>query len=393
MHRPRILLTVGHYLPGFKSGGPLRSVLNLVGTLHTEFSFHILTSDRDLGDAAPYGDIKTGTWVKVGHASVRYLALHEWSLRHLCTIIRETEHDLLYLNSFFAKGPTIYPLLGRRLGWIPDRPVLLATRGEFARSAMSSKAVKKRLYKALACRAGLLDGISWHASSLFEATDIERQLGKKAQHTLVASDLSDPVPESLPIGQRDADPILNVLFLSRISPVKNLDYALRILSQVTEKLVFNIYGPIEDPAYWTKCQQLVAALPNHIEVACHGAVNPVNVRQVMRDNDLFFLPTKGENYGHVIAEALSVGTRVLISDQTPWRGLAGRGLGCDLPLDTPQAFIDQLNEFVTEKPEQRLQYRQTAHVKFRTESLQSRDTRDNVEMFRATIMANTRTKA
>ena len=55
----------------------------------------------------------------------------------------------------------------------------------------------------------------------------------------------------------------------------------------------------------------------------------------MAANDLFFLPTRGENFGHVIAEALSVGTPVLISDQTPWRKLAAVGLGHDLPLAVP----------------------------------------------------------
>src|SRR3546814_17574361 len=37
----------------------------------------------------------------------------------------------------------------------------------------------------------------------------------------------------------------------------------------------------------------------------------------------------GENYGHVIAEALEAGLRLLISDQTPWRGLAEAGVGHD----------------------------------------------------------------
>jgi len=54
MDKPRILVVTGHYLPGFKAGGPLRSVANLVNCLRDEFEFLILTSDRDLGDTEAY---------------------------------------------------------------------------------------------------------------------------------------------------------------------------------------------------------------------------------------------------------------------------------------------------------------------------------------------------
>ena len=52
--KPRILVLTGCYLPGFRGGGPLRTIFNAVNSLHGDFDFHILTADRDLGDAAPY---------------------------------------------------------------------------------------------------------------------------------------------------------------------------------------------------------------------------------------------------------------------------------------------------------------------------------------------------
>lgn len=48
--------------------------------------------------------------------------------------------------------------------------------------------------------------------------------------------------------------------------------------------------------------------------------------------------------GHVIAEALSAGTPVLISDRTPRRHLARDGVGWDLPLANPQPFRDAIAE-------------------------------------------------
>jgi glycosyltransferase involved in cell wall biosynthesis len=59
---------------------------------------------------------------------------------------------------------------------------------------------------------------------------------------------------------------------------------------------------------------------------------------------LFLFPTRGENFGHVIHEALRAGLPLLISDQTPWQRLAEQGVGWDLPLDDMRAFARRIEE-------------------------------------------------
>jgi glycosyltransferase involved in cell wall biosynthesis len=105
---------------------------------------------------------------------------------------------------------------------------------------------------------------------------------------------------------------------------------------------FSIYGPHEDRAYLERCRALAASLPGHITVFWRGAIPPEQVAGVLARQDLFLFPTRGENYGHVIAEALSVGTPVLIADTTPWRDLASAGVGWDLPLGDESAFVDRI---------------------------------------------------
>ena len=60
----------------------------------------------------------------------------------------------------------------------------------------------------------------------------------------------------------------------------------------------------------------------------------------------FLFPTGGENFGHVILEALCAGCPVLVSDQTPWRDLEAKGVGWDYPLDEPQRFRSTIDELV-----------------------------------------------
>ena len=53
-----------------------------------------------------------------------------------------------------------------------------------------------------------------------------------------------------------------------------------------------------------------------------------------------------DSFGHVILEALSAGLPVIISDQTPWRDLASKQTGWDLPLEQGDQFIAVLQECI-----------------------------------------------
>ena len=85
-------------------------------------------------------------------------------------------------------------------------------------------------------------------------------------------------------------------------------------------------------------------MPPHVVVDYKGEVLPPDVPSVFASADLFVFPTKGENFGHVILEALSVGTPVLTSDQTPWRGDLGRGLE-ELSLEDPTVWQERLQSW------------------------------------------------
>ena len=73
-------------------------------------------------------------------------------------------------------------------------------------------------------------------------------------------------------------------------------------------------------------------MPNNIVVTYHGQKPHEQICRELPGYDLFFLPTHGENFGHVILEAFSAGLPVLISDLTPWRDLESKGVGWDIPL-------------------------------------------------------------
>jgi len=71
-----------------------------------------------------------------------------------------------------------------------------------------------------------------------------------------------------------------------------------------------------------------------------------SVGRIFAEHNLFLFPTLGENFGHVICEALSAGCPVLISDQTPWRNLQKEGVGWDIPLAETERFRAVLQQCV-----------------------------------------------
>lgn len=148
--RLEILVFVRHYLPGYKHGGPVRTIANLVEALGDEFNFRIVTSDRDATETEPYPHLAGQEgWLPVGKARTLYLAPERKNLLHIAKILRETPHDVLYLNSLFDPDFTLKPLLARRLGLAPKTRCVIAPHGELSPGALGIKAPKK---KALPCR-------------------------------------------------------------------------------------------------------------------------------------------------------------------------------------------------------------------------------------------------
>lgn len=352
--RPIILCFVAVYLPGYRSGGPVRTIANFVDHLGDEFDIRIVTSDRDALDTEAYHNVVVDDWNTVGNATVFYASNRTLTLRGIARLMRDTPHDLLYVNSFFAFKFTALPLLARRFGLAPKFPCVIASRGEFSKGAISLKAWKKRLYMLLGRSAKLYSNLTWQASSEYERQDIIREFGPVAQTIEIAPVLAPKSPAirvNSEIASSPEDQPLKLIFLSRISPKKNLDFLLETLCEVQSKVHVDIFGPLREPGYWARCNQLIAKLPPNVTWEYLGEVTPPDVPKAFGARDLFVFPTRGENYGHVVPEALSAGACVLISDQTPWQS-SDSGAVKVIPLSEKQAWIQSIEEWAGYNREQ-----------------------------------------
>lgn len=371
-----IIIFTGYYLPGYKGGGPIKTIKNLVEQLGDEISFKILTNDRDLGDKLPYDSVNCGAWNQLGNAEVFYTQPGFTGYKQIIKILSEKKYDIIYLNSFFSIRFSLIPMLITK-GF--NKKIILGPRGEFSEGALSLKAQKKRAFIKIYKVLSLHKGITFQASSDYEAQDILKVLGPHVDIQIAEDIGSQEFAENLPIRYSDT---LNIVFVSRISPKKNLLAALEVLKSVQNSVSYDIYGPIEDNEYWAKCEAVINALPENIQVEYKGELYPDEVVSTLSKYDAFFMPTKGENYGHVIAEALCAGLPLLIADTTPWRNLQKQGIGWDLSLINPEVFSTVIDELAILPSEEHHQMRETVLAWAKNKFNQRDATEANTAMFK-----------
>lgn len=334
--RPVVLTLNNYYDPAYKGGGAIRSISNMVQQLSGKLFFRVVTSSTDI-DNSRLDIERENEWIGVSEAAVYYISPDRISIGVLKRIFLTTYYDILYLNSFFDFRFTIIPLILRKFGFIPFKPCIVAPRGEFSAGALRLKYWKKRIFIELVRFVGLYNDVLWQASSALEEADIGNYFGKAS--IAIAPDLLSSQNNSARVEtifkQKES---ANLIFLSRISPKKNLAGALRALTAVRGKVQFDVFGPIEDVDYWNECMRIIQDLPNNIQVKYRGTILPEVVTETFTKYHAFLFPTFGENFGHVIAEALFAGCPVITSDQTPWSGLQGASAGWICPINSENAF-------------------------------------------------------
>lgn len=379
----KILCVTDFYLPGFKGGGPIRTIANMRKLLAGEAEIAVFTRDRDLGSDAPYDAIKTNEWLAAKDGPIFYADPESFGAKGVRRAMAGQDFDILYLNSFFGFRSSIQLVLAFRRARQASH-ILLAPRGEFSEGALAIKRLKKRVFLTLARGLGLYKNVKWHASTELEKQDILRQFPRAAGNILLAEDPIDIGDGAeIKVSEKPTG-IARIAFISRISPKKNLDGLLRILATVKSPVALEIFGPTEDRAHWQACQALINALPGHISATHRGSLTPDEVSPAFARFDLFAFPTHGENFGHVIFEALRAGTPVLVSDQTPWKTDTSGALTA-IPLSDLEAWRHAIEQVAARTAPEQTALR-TATLGYARRYAANNDTKkQNIAMFQKIV--------
>lgn len=344
MIKRRILILNGQYTPGYKGGGPIQSCINMVENLYEQFEFYVLCADRDYKETVPYNGVNINQWNEVGHAKVYYLSTDQQNLKGFEKVINSINYDVMYLNGFFSPIFTICPLLLRRMGKLKKKPVILTPRGDFT-GGCENKKLKKYSYIYIAKLFGLYDGLLWHATSDIEERDIKRKF-EKADVFTIPNLSAKFVPKKRYLSKKPGE--LRLVFVSRIFPKKNIKYALEVLSKITEgNVIFDIYGPMEDKDYWSECEELMKKMTDNVKIRYCGEAKHKDIPHIFEQYHAFFFPTLGENYGHVIVEAMMNNCLCILSKGvTPWDDYIEH-LDIGAKLSEQKKFVEIINQMLS----------------------------------------------
>jgi glycosyltransferase involved in cell wall biosynthesis len=312
--------------------------------MHALYEISVLTSDTDLGESGPYKEVPANRWMdRDPGIRIHYASRESLTSKKLEELISGESPDFIYLNSMYSYRFSVLPmkLLWRKKVHVP---VILSPRGMLRESAIKLKSVKKKLFIALLNRLQIPEKIRFHATDGQEKRDILRYFPKAKAVTLIPNFSADLPERIAPIEKKPG--ILRCVYISRIMPIKNILFFLKLLNRVPDELQmeFTIYGEVEDERYWQQAQKVIYSLQKNITVLYRGPLPHEKVIPGLEANHLFVLPSTGENFGHAIFEAFSAGRPALISDKTPWRGLQNLQVGWDIPLDAPEAWLAALRE-------------------------------------------------
>lgn len=337
MSKDKVLIFIDWYVPAYKAGGPVSSMLNMVNLLHEHVEFYIVTGDRDLSDSHPFSEIEFNKWQNVGNAKVIYLDKNHQTSTFTREIVSKINPDKVYINGVFSKFFSILPvyLFHKKYN------LIVAPRGMFGKGALAIKRKRKYLYLTTMKYLSFYKKVLWHANSMGELDEIKRFFVVRNHKVLPNLSSDHQLSSSM---DKDKNNPIKLISICRINSIKNIEFFLEVLSGISFDCSYDIVGSCEDEVYFKNLQTKVSVLPPNITVNFVGPVVQESVVNYLNNADLFISTSFNENYGHSIVEALAFGVPVLISENNPWVNLDAYSAGYRLPLILDQ-FRNKLNEF------------------------------------------------
>lgn len=304
-------------------GGPsqmIRGLSSALGKLGVEVTVLTTNSNGDRGQ--PPLDVPLDIPVQEKGYQIRYfpcspfrrykfsLDLLNWLKKHA------SEYDLAHIHALFSPVTSGAATVAR----YQKLPYILRPLGTLDPADLNKKKQLKKIYAALLERPNIAGAAAIHFTSQEEARISER-FGVKT------NDLVIPLGVTLPELTQTPQAILShleikpnipiILFLSRIEPKKGLDILIPALEKVLKTgldFQFILAGSNpQDPEYEAKIKQQIQQSPLGKKTIIPGFVTGEIKTALLKIADLFVLPSYYENFGIAVAEAMAVGTPVVIS--------------------------------------------------------------------------------
>jgi len=222
-------------------------------------------------------------------------------------------YDVLHVHALFSY-PTLPACWAARRAGVP---YVLSPHGMLDPWSLRFRAWKKAPYLRVLERRNLLGAAAIHTISHREQRALEA-LGLPIREVTIPHGVNAPAvrdAEGRRRRGRATDDVVNILFLSRLHPKKGVELLLEAVEALTGELHLRLFVAGDgDAAYVKRLQARAESARLKKVVSFVGFVDGVEKERLLQEADLFVLPSYDENFGLAVAEALSVGLPVVVSE-------------------------------------------------------------------------------
>jgi glycosyltransferase involved in cell wall biosynthesis len=310
-----------HVIPAVapRYGGPSAAIVQMCHALKDRgVDQLLLTTDADgadrldvpIGEPIPWQGVPTLFFHRDFSESFKYSnGLARW-LRD-----RVTDFDVVHVHAVLSHACIAAATACRRAGV----PYIIRPLGTLAPWSLDQKALRKRLLLRLKASGLVRAASAIHCTSDQELSEIERAF-PGAPGVVIPLGIDPVYLEQVPVAaaNRARDPY--VLVLSRLHPKKNLEVLIEAFLKASSggsdrcpwRLVIAGSG---DSQYEGTLKRLVRDRHADEHISFAGWVDGEPKRELFRGASIFALPSRHENFGMSVLEALASGVPVVVSRQ------------------------------------------------------------------------------
>jgi glycosyltransferase involved in cell wall biosynthesis len=326
----RILFVTPYYFPEFKFGGPPRKIHSIARGLATlGHTVRVVTFDHANGAASERKEVDR---IPVLYLQWKGIDLRQWPADRFALREEIANADIVHCYGIYNVICPVAARMTKRAGSL----LVVEPLGMYPPRARSPFA--KRAYNIVVTRWLMRSATAIVAASQNEAKELAAIVDSK-KIVLRPNGIDVEAFASLPNGDHlrerwkfgAGDKL--VLFVGRISPIKNLEQLILAFEKSNvQRSRLVLVGPTDDRAFEVRLREVISARGLHPRVIIAGPLYGDDQRAALHCADLFVLPSLSESFGNAAAEAVAAGVPVLLTETCGIAPLIHKRAGLAVPL-------------------------------------------------------------
>ena len=263
--------------------------------------------------------------------------------------------DIVYIQYLFHYT-VLFSLI---FSVIQEKKIVVCPRGSFSVFTLNNKLPFIKLLWLNFFIKPMVDKIIWQASSYLEKSDILNKFPNADVNIINDGVDYESFQNSITVSRNEllnnftgviSNDVSNIFFsMGRLHKIKGFDVLIDAFNLFLEK---DKYAKLiiagGDDGVGKQLRNQIKKLNLGSSVFLIGAINFEDKKLLLNNCDYFTLASEFESFGIVIAEALSCGKPVVISNKTPWKDIQINNCGI-LADNEKNSFNDAFSKIINEK--------------------------------------------